>query len=89
MIPSFTYSKRVALFLLSFGLLISCAARADVLLTDDFKSYAVGTWPSPNWLQVWNASDLANNGIRSDPTDSNNKVLKLYGVAGNSAAAVR
>ena len=40
---------------------------AGTLLSDDFESYSLGTWPS-NWVKDANASDSANNGVFADPT---------------------
>jgi hypothetical protein len=60
------------------------------LLSENFESYASGTWPAPDWTPKWNAlTDPANNGIRSAPIDGSNHVLKLFGVEGNSASATR
>ena len=58
-----------------------------LLLRDDFESYAIDTWPSPDWTAVWNATDASTNGIAYDPTDPTNKVLMLYGRQNWSADA--
>ncbi len=49
---------------------------------DDFESYSLNTWPS-RWSADGNASATANNKVVSDPANSANKVLKLYGVLGS------
>lgn len=52
------------------------------MLSDDFESYALNTWPGL-WSPDANAvSDTSRNRIESDPQEPDNKVLKLYGVPG-------
>ena len=67
------------------GFVAPSAAAAATLFSDDFQN----AWP-PDWTAQHNAiSDPSNNGLRSDPVDSDNLVLKLYGVEGWSASATR
>ncbi len=53
-------------------------------LFDDFEGYTQNTWPSPNWVGFRgnDGSDPSNNCVVVDPTNDNNKVLKLFGVLG-------
>lgn len=69
-----------------FCLTISAHAQT-ILLQDDFESYDIDTWPSPDWTAYWNATDISTNKITTDPTDAGNKVLQLYGEQGSSADA--
>lgn len=88
MIPDFIYRMRALLFLLAISLFITCTARADVLLSEDFESYTVGTWPSPAWVQDANAiNDPSNNQIVNSPGGSG-KSLKLFGQIGGCWAAI-
>lgn len=59
-----------------------------VLVQDDFESYSIGSWPT-GWIKDGNAqNDPANNRIVADPTDSSNKVLKLFGMLNASWAGI-
>jgi hypothetical protein len=73
-----------ALVAIGFSLVAPSSAAAATLFFDDFQN----AWP-PDWTPKWNANDLSNNGLRSDPADPNNPVLKLYGVENWSASATR
>ena len=83
--------KVILLIALATGVYVpSQSVFADpFLLQDDFESYSINTWPSPDWTAVWNATDISTNKITYDPTNSANQVLKLYGEQWWSADARR
>lgn len=60
---------------------------ATTLISEDFESYTVGTWPTP-WVPDANAHDSSNNKIVLDPEDPSNQVLKLYGSVGGCWGAL-
>lgn len=61
-----------------FVLSVMITSLACAAFDDDFESYAVGTFPSSQWIPTANAiSEPSLNGIRVDPTDSSNQMLQL------------
>ena len=61
----------------------------NILLEENFDTYSLNTWPSPDWIKDANAnSDPGNNLIVLDPADSDNKVLKLFGSLGGCWSSI-
>jgi hypothetical protein len=73
---------------------ISVAAPSNLysmtLVADDFESYDVGAWPSPNWVAHAHAADVpAENHVALDPdtVSQNDKALRLQGIVNWAAIA--
>jgi len=56
------------------------------LVTDNFESYSVGTWPT-GWDPDGNAN-ASGNGIVADPADASNQALRLFGSIGSCWGAL-
>lgn len=76
-------------FVVTLAVAFSAAnAEAGTLITEDFESYARGSWPS-TWVADANAvSDPTRNQIAADPTDSSNNVMMLHGQVGGCWGAL-
>ena len=71
--------KKLIIFL-SFLMIFTISNNSFAVLIDDFESYTLNTWPSPDWVPRYNAiNDPGNNRIEVSPTDGQNQVLKLNG----------
>ncbi len=61
---------------------------AAVIISENFDSYSLGSWPSL-WIRDANAiSDPTNNRIVQDPENQSNQVLKIYGNVGGCWSAL-
>jgi hypothetical protein len=79
----------LALLLPAFPQLVAAENSADTLLfSDDFESYAVGSFPS-QWTLVFNGLGDQYQKVIVDPVDSSNKCFLMQGEQNWAADAVR